>query len=218
MKNGNVPASSAANFPLDYVPEFIGIKFGATGAMDKLIVTILGKDAAINITGAMYKLFAQSYNYAALDATVDVMLLPLGLGLINGARCTIDITTGAGAGGVDLYTFSSKAQKDVRPGNRVVISSLLDTVKANSGYQLRRFLKAAVLSPGASDTYNMMGSEIAGRTSQQMTQEEFVAMANMKYDNSNNDLVIDNTDQLISTITLNPSAERTIGIQKLIKV
>jgi len=204
MRQGNIPADGTLTEELDVIPQFIGIKFGATGGIEKLTVTTDTGDVICNVDELGFKAIAESY-YQTTMAETDVLYLPLATGQIN-QNCTVYIRTTAGVGGVDWYTASRGWTKDVP----VCLRTVLNSVKKNSTGQIQGFLKMAVLDMGDDDVCTLTATDAFGGGSNQLFKEEFVSMAAMKYNNSSDFVVIDNTDQSVSSVNLSPDDDRTI--------
>lgn len=211
MKQGNVAASSSITSELDYIPQFIGVKFGATGNLSRITVTSDSGDVILNLNEAGFKALAQSYSIALLDAITSVFLVPLGSGQL-GVSCTVFIQADSGVGGVDWYTTSKVGIEKDLP---ITIKSVLMNVKANANSPLSGFMKLIILAMGGSDVCTLMSSSRFGGVSTQMFKEEFVALACHDFNNAGGDVVIDNSDQSVSSVNLNPTAERTVVIHQL---
>lgn len=203
MRQGNIPVSSSVTEEMDYIPQQIGIKFGATGAIDRITVTTSKGDVIMNLNDAGFKDLAISYSKTALDLTADVIYVPVATGMIM-EPCVIYISTTAGVGGVDWYT-TNKTGVDVP----VVLRSVLMNVKANANTPISGFYKLCILSMGTSDVCTITSTQKNGGISSQLFKEEFQGLANQVFNNSTDSVIIDNTDQSVSNVNLNPTAERT---------
>jgi hypothetical protein len=201
MKLGLVAASSSQTYTIDYVPEYIGIRFNATGVLNSITITT-DDGTLLNLSDAGFKAFAQSFKLSAVDATGDVFYVPVAAGMIANKQCTIYVTTSAGASGIDIYATSTK--EALIP---VTFKTYQTDVIANGNTYFKQFGRLAILSMGASDVLTWNSN--VGSSSDRLLQEELAALGQMYYDNSADAVVINNEEGIVSSIVFSPTAQRT---------
>jgi len=208
MKLDNVAASATKTFTLEHVPQFLGVNFLATGTIINVTVNTDIDGMIVNLNEAGIRAIGQSQSFALLTAAGDNFNIPLADGEIKGRRCTITVQTGAGASGCDVYDTSL-----VESFTQQVYSTNMMNILANGSADLAKFTRCVILSMGASDKLTYRAN--VGTTTMMLTKEELVTLGAMVYNNGNDDVVIDNRNQQVGTLTFSPTAERTVVYHRM---
>jgi len=208
MKLGQVAASSSETFPLEHVPQMLGILFDATGVITNITVTTDVDGVIMNLSGDAFKELARSFSFTEVDPTTDILFVPLADGEIRGRRCSITVTTAAGASGVGVYDTSL-----VESFTKQVYVSLMMNVLTNGNADLSKFTKCVILSMGATDLLTYRSN--VGNTQMQLTKTELQGLGYATFNNSTDAVVLDNKNMSVGCITFSPVAERTVVYHRM---
>lgn len=205
---GNVAASTSTTFTLDHVPQNLGLLFGATGTIEKVLVSTDQDGVIMNLNESAFKALAASFFLTSMDTTTDVVYVPLASGEIRGRRCTIQVQTGAGASGVNVYDMSL-----VESFDKVCYVSNMMNVITNGSAELSRFSKCVILSMGASDVFTYRAR--TGSTSITLSAAELKAIGATQFNNAGDVVVLNNQNMIMDSIMYSPTAERTVVFHKM---
>jgi hypothetical protein len=200
MKLGTISASSSGTFTLEYVPQYVGIKFSTGGTLDSVTVTT-DEGTICNLNGDAVKAIAQSFSFGDLADADNVYFVPLAAGYIGNKKCTVYVSTGAGGTGVDLYGTS--VEKAPHP---IIFNSYIFDVIANGNTEINKFTKFGIIGFANTDvlTYNSNSG-----SSDRLFLEEIRSIASFDYDNQDDYVIFNNDDADIKNIIYSPSANRT---------
>lgn len=201
MLLGNVPASGSVNFTLGHTPQFVGIRFGATGTLAS--VTFTGPHGIqVNLNEAAVKALGQAMALTSITPTNDIYLIPIAAGFIGGEETSLTVTAGAGVGGVDVYDISTVGN----PSGLKFCCEMIG-VLANGSMTFDKFSKLIFLSPASTDVINIIPSD--GTVGMQVQPLEVAAISAIQFNNDTDVCCFNNTDQLYKAVTYSPSANRT---------
>jgi hypothetical protein len=203
MRLGNVTASNSQTFTLTHVPQFVGIRFGATGTLQSIQITTDVDGLVCNLTGDAVKAICQTNVYSELEATTDVFFIPVCDGELQGRACNITVNAGVGVGGVDVYDTSVRQST-----TQVMLNNIIMDVIANGSAKFDKFTKLCVLNMQSTDV--LTANSAIGSTSMQLTSEELLSMGSFYYNNSANVSVVINTEQIVQSVVFSPSANRSV--------
>lgn len=205
MRLGAIAASGVGTYPLDHVPQFLGIDLLATGDISKVIVTTDVDGTFVNLNDAALKALAQSMKYTTgAFSTGQILYIPLSDGVIQGRKCTIEVTAGVGASGVEVFDTSRRQST-----TGIVYRSTMQDVLANGGYKFNMFKRLFILSMGTSDVVTINSNNGA---SMQVTKRELASLGAMVYNNSNEVAIVENVRGEMRDVTVSPTAQRTCVI------
>lgn len=208
MKIGTVVAAGSDTFPLDYIPQFVGVKVAALTDLESVVVTASGQNGVIaRLNAQSIKEIMQACAYGVVQDT-DVLFFPCADGVIYGEDVNIFVQSTSGAtGGVDVYaTWTRKSETGL------VIKSYIEDVVANTEKTFDKFMRMGIISPTSTDVITYNGRN--GNVSNRMFIEELQALAMLSFDNYDGNYVIENLNQEVSNIVYSPTVQTVVWTQR----
>ena len=194
-------AGVVTSHTMTWVPQYLF--FVAAATPTALKCNVLGDGVIHDTVAAQLDLMPTIRQYGRIANAFNI---PLSNGLIKGKNHTIDFTN-AGAPAIDVYGYS------MRTGNAYV-TTLQQTVLANSGAEFRRFAYLVVPAMGATDYINV---EFRDGTVQRFEQEEIPTIAGFYQNLVAAQYIIDNINQEIRMVQLIPAANRVVAVVRYVK-
>jgi hypothetical protein len=200
MKLGSVAASASGTYTLEYVPQFVGIKFSTGSTLDSITVTT-DEGTITNLNGDALKAIAQSMSQGDLTDADNVYYVPLAEGYVPNRKCTLYVSTGAGGTGVDVYSTSVEMAEV-----GILFNTYIFDVIANGNTEINKFSKFGIIGFSNSDVLTLNSN--SGSTDR-LFEEEILSLASFEYDNQDDYVIFNNDQGNIKNIIYSPSANRT---------
>lgn len=190
------------SYTMTYVPQYLIFNDGGnipTG----IKVTVLGDGIIHDTAAAQLPLIRAIRLYGNI---ANQYMIPLANGIIKGKNTTIDFTTSA-VGAIDVYGVSFEE-------GDAYVTTLQQTVLANSGAEFRKWAYLCIPAMGATDYVNI---EFEDGTVQRFEQEEIPTIAGNYQNLVAAQYIIDNIDARIRMLQLIPAANRTLGVMRYVQ-
>lgn len=212
MKVLTIGAGTSGNIKLSYTPEFIGIKVPTGAVLGRITGTREGTGTLLNLDGTGVQVLGQSMR-STENVAGATLLIPCANGFVNGGFFLEASNTGTGT--IDIFAFSTKK-------GTAFVSSIIDTAVANTSTRYERFLKLACGGgTTASDIITHFYNLDESNTAVLVTYDEVKAIEGVNFNNHNGttaDAYIswDNTDQQYKAVVLQPAANVTMYLQRIV--
>ena len=203
MKIGTLTTGAAVQttINLNYVPQYL--YYVATTQLTGIKVTVEGDGTILDLDADGLSAVSGIRRFGAV---ADSYLIPLADGLVKN-KVTEIVFTNSAAQTPDVYAFSLQ-------NARAYITSFRQLVLANSQQDVMDFAYLGIKSGTANDIYQV---EFANGLVQRFNLTEFKGWVTL-YSNEVDADVIDNVEQNIRTVQVNPDTDRTIYVTKYMLV
>jgi hypothetical protein len=197
MKIGTIATGAAVEttINLNYVPQYI--YYVAATQLSSIRVTVEGDGTILDLDTTGLTAVGSITRFGTV---ANAYLIPLADGLVKNKVTQLTFTNSA-AQTPDVFAFSMQDAS-------VYVRSRQQLVLANSAQDITDFAYFAVNSPSVADIYTL---EFSTGTTQRFAREDFQAMASL-FQNDVTPYVVNNTQQQISVLNVNPSANRTVYV------
>lgn len=185
------------SYTMTWVPQYLLFDSGGN-TPTALKCTVLGDGVIHDTVAAQLDLIPTIRMYGRV---ANHFMIPLADGIIKNKNLTIDMTTSA-VGAINVYGFSFEE-------GDAYMSTLQQTVLANSGAEFRKFAYMVIPAMGATDYLNI---EFEDGTVQRFEQEEVPSIAGFYQNLVAAQFVIDNVDGRIRMLQLIPAANRVVAV------
>lgn len=209
MRVLSVLAAANGSVQSPYTSEFLMIRTTGTAVPTKLEVTVNGYDNTVNLdTNGIIILGSQLQESSFTWANGSVLMIADGLLKTRG--CNISLTMGAGTGQGEIYMFSDSQ-------GQYPVSSSINTINANTSQVFDSCLLVGAIDSGNTDILN---ANYLDGTSVQATPFEYGCI-NRQLTNTDGAVypvgvyVIPNYDQVLTQVSIQPSATRNVYVQKI---
>lgn len=208
----SVAASSSGSVVIPFTPQWLGILPGAAGTVTSVLAKTLGIGVSADLDSTGLSLLGRPRVQAPFVGPNRMWLVPLADGLLKDRTCQVDIVTGAG-GTVTVFALAARSGKIPFINGR-------QTILANTAYTVDKMFQAASDTTGTDSVTLISNPLIEGEPSivHQIAPSELRALAVMfACYSSGTDwdaAVLDNWNQNFKSLTIQPTAQRTMYFTK----
>lgn len=191
------------SYTMTWVPQFMLFDSGGN-TPTSIKITVLGDGVIHDTVAAQLDLLGGGMRL--LGRVANHFTIPLADGIIKGKNVTIDFTTSA-VGAINVYGYS------LEDGDTYV-TTLQQTVLANSGMEFRKFAYLVIPAMGATDYVNI---EFEDQAVQRFEQAELPSIAGFHQNLVAAQYIIDNIDGMMKMVQLIPAANRTVAVVRYVE-